>query len=582
MIAIYLRLSVADGDLGERKKDKSNSIENQRMFLRNYIMNQSDLEKEALKEHWKEKTERSVREPFETFYEVLEYVDDGYTGTNFQRPGFQKMLEECKKGRVTTILVKDLSRLGRNYIEVGDYVEQLFPMLGIRFIAVNDHYDSHGFLGASMEFNMEINNLISTLYSRDLSKKQKSSRQFKWSRGISTAGSAPYGYIKSKEKKGGWQVDEEAAAIVRWIFEKATEGYKAREIAALLNEKNVLTPGNYGKRKGLWKNQNSVKAVPSEQLWDGTKICKILSRYEYTGAFVAGRRISEAVGSHRSRKKDMSEWIILENIHEPIVSKETYEAAGHILRHRTSSPVTIPRDYPLKGKIRCGNCHLSLAYEDLSRIPGFHCRHGRSVGKYSRCCKASYPANHLELLAFQMIQKEYACACLFMNVKKRANSKEIFDLGEVAKGTATKVHLKKIMDANSLWAGRISYTDEADSALSALEREIALLRAEKMRQYEKYASGHMNKNTYLFQSQILTKKIEQLEQEKDQKKQQIKARRCLEQRKENREILPSSQESPGNKRLDAELVQTFLDVIYIYDETRLELTFCFEDILEEN
>ena len=160
-IAFYLRLSIADGDLGKNEKDESNSIENQRVLLQSYL------------------TMMEISED-----DVVEYVDDGYSGLNFNRPSFQRMIEDAKLGKIDTILVKDLSRLGRDYIGVGDYLEQIFPVLGVRFIAVNSNYDSNKYIGKTMGLEMSIGNLINTLYCKDLSKKLKSALRTKWKQGV--------------------------------------------------------------------------------------------------------------------------------------------------------------------------------------------------------------------------------------------------------------------------------------------------------------------------------------------------------------------------------------------------------------
>ena len=160
-IAFYLRLSKSDGDLGKDEKDESNSIENQRKLLQTFVESTEDLGGT-----------------------VREYIDDGYTGTNFKRPGFQQMVEDAKKGFINIILVKDLSRLGRDYIGVGDYLEQIFPILGVRVIAVNSQYDSNQYVGSTMGLEMSITNLVNTLYSRDMSKKIKSTMRTKWNGGV--------------------------------------------------------------------------------------------------------------------------------------------------------------------------------------------------------------------------------------------------------------------------------------------------------------------------------------------------------------------------------------------------------------
>lgn len=190
-IAIYLRLSLADGDLKKGSKDESNSIENQRMLLHDYIGKQEDL-----------------------FGEIVEYVDDGYTGTNFERPGFKRMMEDIKSGKINCIIVKDLSRLGRNYIEMGKYLEQIFPMMGIRFIAINDNYDN-----ANAESNDSDNivvpfkNLLNDSYCRDISIKVRSQLDMKRRKGEFIGGYAIYGYCKDERNKNRLVVDEYAAEV---------------------------------------------------------------------------------------------------------------------------------------------------------------------------------------------------------------------------------------------------------------------------------------------------------------------------------------------------------------------------------
>ena len=205
-IAFYLRLSIADGDLGKNNKDESYSIENQRILLQNYLIS----------------TEMCTDD------ELAEYIDDGYSGLNFNRPAFQRMIEDAKIGKIDTIIVKDLSRLGRDYIGVGDYLEQIFPVLGVRFIAVNSYYDSNDYIGRTMGLEMSFGNLINTLYCKDISKKFKSALQTKWKQGISTAGRLPFGYVKDKNDPHKWVIDPEAAKYVRLIFDLAMKNYDTR------------------------------------------------------------------------------------------------------------------------------------------------------------------------------------------------------------------------------------------------------------------------------------------------------------------------------------------------------------------
>lgn len=221
-IAIYLRLSLADGDLKKGSKDESNSIENQRMLLHDYIGKQEDL-----------------------FGEIVEYVDDGYTGTNFNRPAFQKMIVDLKQGDIKVIMVKDLSRLGRDYIGVGDYIEQIFPLMGVRFIAVNNTFDSMKLNNGTPGIEVAVSNLVNNMYSRDIAKKVRAALETNWKNGKATCTNVPFGYVWNKKGGQRWEIDPEAAASVKKVFELALSGRNTTQIAYGMNELNLPTPGLY-------------------------------------------------------------------------------------------------------------------------------------------------------------------------------------------------------------------------------------------------------------------------------------------------------------------------------------------------
>ena len=266
-IAIYLRLSLADGDLKKGSKDESNSIENQRMLLHDYIGKQEDL-----------------------FGEIVEYVDDGYTGTNFNRPAFQKMIVDLKQGDIKVIMVKDLSRLGRDYIGVGDYIEQIFPLMGVRFIAVNNSFDSMKLNNGTPGIEVAVSNLVNNMYSRDIAKKIRAALETNWKNGKATCTNVPFGYVWNKKGGQRWEIDPEAAPCVKKVFELALSGRNTTQIAYGMNELNLPTPGLYAKRKNLLMGSNPIIAPDSEMLWNAAIVWRILRRYEYTGALVMGRR----------------------------------------------------------------------------------------------------------------------------------------------------------------------------------------------------------------------------------------------------------------------------------------------------
>ena len=276
-IAIYLRLSLADGDLKKGSKDESNSIENQRILLHDYIGKQEDL-----------------------FGEIVEYVDDGYTGTNFNRPAFQKMIVDLKQGDIKVIMVKDLSRLGRDYIGVGDYIEQIFPLMGVRFIAVNNSFDSMKLNNGTPGIEVAVSNLVNNMYSRDIAKKIRATLETNWKNGKATCTNVPFGYVWNKKGGQRWEIDPEAAPCVKKVFELALSGRNTTQIAYGMNELNLPTPGLYAKRKNLLMGSNPIIAPDSEMLWNAAIVWRILRRYEYTGALVMGRRKKIDVNNRRS------------------------------------------------------------------------------------------------------------------------------------------------------------------------------------------------------------------------------------------------------------------------------------------
>lgn len=258
--AAYLRLSIEDGD-----KAESNSIGNQRELIRDFAAERPGL------------------------HLVEEYADDGYTGTNFERPGFKRMMEDIKSGKINCIIVKDLSRLGRNYIEMGKYLEQIFPMMGIRFIAINDNYDNANTESSDSDsIVVPFKNLLNDSYCRDISIKVRSQLDMKRRKGEFIGGYAIYGYCKDKRNKNRLVVDEYAADIVRSIYRRKLEGMSAQAIAEQLNSEDVLAPSEYKRLCGL--NYHSGFKAGTHAKWQAIQVLRILKNEVYTGTMVQGRR----------------------------------------------------------------------------------------------------------------------------------------------------------------------------------------------------------------------------------------------------------------------------------------------------
>lgn len=255
ILAIYLRLSLED-DVDERSsRDESNSITSQRDIVLRHINENDDLKG----------------------YKILEFVDDGYSGTNFNRPDVQRMLAMIREGKISVVIVKDLSRFGRNYLEVGNYLEHIFPYLGVRFVAVNDHYDSNKYIGTTGGIDVAFKNFIHEQYSRDLSVKVKASQHMMMRKGKYVT-HCPYGYTKESGVKHHMVPDPATAPIVREIFLMAIEGKKTTEIARILNARKIPTPMDY-------KNWNR-KDIKNRTMWSHQAVIRIIKEYKYTGAMV--------------------------------------------------------------------------------------------------------------------------------------------------------------------------------------------------------------------------------------------------------------------------------------------------------
>ena len=285
--AAYLRLSIEDGD-----KAESNSIGNQRELIRDFAAERPGL------------------------HLVEEYADDGYTGTNFERPGFKRMMEDIKSGKINCIIVKDLSRLGRNYIEMGKYLEQIFPMMGIRFIAINDNYDN-----ANTE--------------------------------------------SSERNKNRLVVDEYAADIVRSIYRRKLEGMSAQAIAEQLNSENVLAPSEYKRLCGL--NYHSGFKAGTHAKWQAIQVLRILKNEVYTGTMVQGRRQKINYKIKKIRDVEESGWIRVPNMHEAIIPQKLFDTVQEVLKLDTCASKGQQAVNLFSGIVRCGGCGQNMVRRTVSK-----------------------------------------------------------------------------------------------------------------------------------------------------------------------------------------------------------------------
>ena len=324
---MYLRLSKEDGE-----KVESNSISNQREIINSYVKrNQITM--------------------------VKEYVDDGYSGANFDRPNFKEMIKDAYDKKFDTIIVKDLSRFGRDYIEAGKFIQRIFPENGIRFISVNDNYDSKSADMNDTHLILPIKNFINDSYCRDISNKVKSSQKIKREKGDFISAFAPYGYKKSDENKNKLVVDEQAAPNIKNIFDMKLLGYSSKAIADELNHLGVLTPRKYKESQGF--KCNGFQNIKGGN-WSAKAVNRIIENEVYIGNTLQGKSITLNYKNKKQIGKDKEEWIRVEDTHEAIVSKEVFAIANTMLKRDLNNSRGKDKIDIFTGMLFCKECGSSL------------------------------------------------------------------------------------------------------------------------------------------------------------------------------------------------------------------------------
>ena len=353
---LYTRLSRDDGTDSE-----SNSIANQKRLL-------SQKAKEL------------------GFTNVKFYVDDGYTGTNFNRPGFQELLDDIEMGYVTAVIVKDLSRLGRDYVSVGYYTDNYFPEHNIRFIAVNDMVDSDEGENEIAPFK----NIMNEMYARDISRKIRSSNRIRGNLGEPLA-QPPYGYMKSPENKKKWIVDPDASQVVKSIFRMCIEGKGNEAIAHVLQVNKVFIPMAYWHSKGLNRGGKQMPADPYR--WSKTTVRKILTQQEYCGDVINFKTYSKNFKNKKRLMNAEENWRIFKDVHEPIIEREVFELVQENLlkvKRRAPKPENAKK-HIFSGLIRCGDCGSNMRYHTNTTNKEIHYF---SCGNYIKDTRGNCPTRH--------------------------------------------------------------------------------------------------------------------------------------------------------------------------------------------
>lgn len=380
--AIYVRISKEDGDVASAAKAESNSISNQKNLIKDFLKNKNDI------------------------IVVSERVDDGYSGSNFERPAFQMMMEDIKRGTVDCVIVKDLSRFGREYIDSGKYIERLFPALGVRFIAINDHIDSKEGNGRD-DIVVPFKNLMNDAYCRDISIKIRSHLEVKRKNGEYIGAFTPYGYKKDENNRNRLVPDLYAAGVVKEIFRMKLHGMSQSAIADRLNGQGILSPMEYKHSLGI-RIQDNFKTHEQAE-WSSMSVRRILENEVYIGTLIQGRH---STPNHKIKKivdKPEKEWIRIEDSHEPVISRREFAIVQRLLGMDTRTSPNEDEVYVLSGLAVCADCGAPMIKRN---VPA-----GGKVYSYYICSKNAatkecgthrIPKDKLESLVFDVLQTHIA------------------------------------------------------------------------------------------------------------------------------------------------------------------------------
>lgn len=513
-LALYIRLSSEDIDLTSSEKAESYSVSNQRKLLLDHYNSHSDLGQ----------------------YELVEFCDDGFTGTNFERPQFEKMMLLVRQKEIHAIMVKDLSRFGRDYLEVGAYLELILPLLGTRFISVNDQFDSNDYIGTTGGIELALRNLINSLYSKDLSVKIRSANRTRNRRGEYWGGSAFYGYILDPKDKHKLLIDSEVVDIVRRIFRECIAGSSASQIAKRLNDDGIPSPVRYKRQQGGFYNGRVVDS----SIWTAATILRILDDERYTGKMISHTREAVGVNTGKMKALPQEEWIIVDGTHAPIVSQSVFDEAkaGRKSRIKTVNRNTLGNR--ADNLFVCGYCGRKL-----QRTSG-------SV-KYLFCLKARFSSEGL---------------CSTIHVPAEELQKNVL--------TTINVLAQILIDrVSEIKANATPEIPEIQKKIAKADTSLKRMQSEKLDLYEEYRQGKISKDKF-----IAIQKKRQSESDRT-----IELRAKLEDQlkmlqKEADELAQLEQGAKDAALLSAyrpDVIRKLVNQVRVYEDKRIEIDFTFNN-----
>lgn len=511
--ALYIRLSREDGD-----KNESLSIANQRLLLTDFVNKQTDL----------------------CVYDI--YVDDGFSGTAFNRPDFQRMIRDIENKNIQCVVVKDLSRLGRNMPKVTEYINDYFPSKKVRFIAINDAVDKQYYdIDTSEDMMIDVKNMFNGFYPKDISKKVRSTFRTKQSNGQFIGAFACFGYKKSEDDHNKLVIDEYAANIVKRIYDMYISGKGQNTIAKILNDEGIPCPSEYKKQCGLkYHNCNRLKTT---SYWTYSTIYNILRNEIYTGTMVQNKSFRQ-ICKKNAIKLPKEKWIIVENTHEPIIDMDTWNKVQNLLQRNTRQTNLANNIHMFAGFLKCADCGRAMVKIKRRGKITFNC------GSYNRygtkfCSIHSITEQNLERIVLDDLN---------LIIKSLKNINQLIEEEQKKNTTAT---LQSLGD------------------ISKYEQEIERLEKKKELAYEHYLDEVLSKDEYLKykskydqQITVIQSKIDIINQTKDT--QTITSNPWIEQLLKYEQL----------DHLDRQTVVEMISMIYVYENHKIKIVYNFSNELE--
>jgi DNA invertase Pin-like site-specific DNA recombinase len=525
IIAKYLRISDEDVDLGGLVKQESNSISGQRALLDDFIKRNSEFDN----------------------CEIIEAIDDGRTGTNFLRFGAQSLIEMAQQGKVKCIIVKDLSRWGRNYIEVGDFLEQKFPAWGVRFISIGDNYDSKKINCGTSGIDIAFRNLIYSLYSQDLSAKCRSGKDSAIKSGKIICTYPTFGYDKDKNDRHKFVVDPADAAIVKRIFDMAEQGIHFTEIVKVLNAENVPTKQMSKQRKGY------TKKWGSGDCWDNSAVLDTLRNECYTGKWIYGKSRTVQIGSTKSKRMPRSEWIILPNAIPVLISDEQFNTVQEKLDavfkgNANRKPFGTAEPKTIFSKIvKCAKCGRVMDfYSRATRLGAFRCKMPKRSSKFG-CTIDRIEESDLINTVITILEQQVILADLHQSLKKA---------GQTDKRKSPKTIQVDIQNLQNL-------TEQTKST--------------KINLWERCRDGSISRERFQADSEQLNNQVSSYEAKIKDLKIQMEEKPSDNVNK----LAASLQGLSGIQELTRELVVEFISEIKVHTPECIEIIWKYGDVFEQ-